>query len=152
VALSGATNRTGTQPLNAGDVLSATVQFSKPVFYNPDTGTLKLRLVIGSQTVEADYASGSGSAALEFHYTVAAGDNDADGVSVLANALVLSGSPASLQDAAGNVALLPHGAVSSNASYRVDTAAPLAGVVPWARCRADSPGLNSCWTGRVFIA
>ena len=72
----------------------------------------------------AMYASGTGNAPLVFTYTIQAGDNDTDGISIRANALALNSG--TIRDAAGNNATLTHNAVSGNASYKVDTTAPTA--------------------------
>ncbi len=61
---------------------------------------------------------------LVFTYTIQAGDNDIDGISIRANALALNSG--TIRDAAGNNATLTHNAVSDNASYKVDTTAPTA--------------------------
>ncbi|WP_453951577.1 Ig-like domain-containing protein [Bradyrhizobium sp. USDA 377] len=111
----GAQNNT----LNAGDVVSVTVSFSESVTV---TGTPQLALSIGGSPVQASYASGSGSTQLVFTYTIQAGQNDANGISINANALSLNGG--AITDAAGNAAVLTAAAVADNASYKVDTAAP----------------------------
>ncbi|MGE6218166.1 hypothetical protein ACLHZX_21460, partial [Aeromonas media] len=72
--------------------------------------------------VYADYVSGSGTASLVFQYTVLAGQTDANGISLDANALQANGG--TLRDAAGNAATLSHGVVADNTSYLVDTTAP----------------------------
>ncbi|MGE6197940.1 hypothetical protein ACLH0N_21295, partial [Aeromonas media] len=59
---------------------------------------------------------------LVFQYTVLAGQTDANGISLDANALQANGG--TLRDAAGNAATLGHGAVADNTSYLVDTTAP----------------------------
>ncbi|OHC66263.1 MAG: hypothetical protein A2040_09215 [Rhodocyclales bacterium GWA2_65_19] len=82
----------------------------------------QLALDIGGTTVQADYQGGSGTNALSFTYTVQAGQTDADGIAVAANALALNGG--TLKDAAGNAATITHNAVATNASYKVDTTAP----------------------------
>ena len=71
----------------AGATLSFTVNYSAAVTV---TGTPRLPLTIGSASVNATYASGSGSTALVFSYTVQAGDTDADGIAA-ASPLVLNG-------------------------------------------------------------
>jgi len=105
--------------LNAGDVLSVTVTFSENV---PVTDTPQLTLAVGDDNQTATYASGSGSAPLVFTYTIQAGDNDTDGISIRANALALNSG--TISDLAGNNATLTHSAVSDNNSYMVDTEAP----------------------------
>ncbi|MFD0961536.1 hypothetical protein, partial [Paenibacillus chungangensis] len=83
----------------AGDTLSLTVNYDEPVIVTG--GVPKLPLTIGSQTVEAAYASGTGSAALVFAYTLEANLEDADGIQLAA--AVLPGT-AEVKDAAGNEA------------------------------------------------
>ena len=70
-----------------GEVIEATVTFNKAVDV---TGTPQLALGIGSQTRQADYASGTGSTALVFRYTVVQADVDANGLSIAADALTLN--------------------------------------------------------------
>ncbi|MBB4369391.1 hypothetical protein GGD63_002179 [Bradyrhizobium sp. cir1] len=115
------TSATGAQnsTLNAGDVVSVTVTFSESVSV---TGTPQLALNIGGTSIQASYASGSGSSQLVFTYAIQAGQNDASGISIDANALSLNGG--TITDAAGNAAVLTAAAVTDNASYKVDTAAP----------------------------
>ncbi len=70
-----------------GDTILATVTFTKAVDV---TGAPQLGLLIGTNTRQAAYASGSGTAALVFRYVVASGDVDADGLSVPGSALGLN--------------------------------------------------------------
>ena len=51
----------------------------------------RIPFTLGTETRHAVYASGNGTRALAFHYTVAEGDADADGIEVAANALALNG-------------------------------------------------------------
>ena len=102
------------------DVVSATVTFSEN---SPVTDTPQLTLAVGEDNHTADYtSSGSGSTTKVFKYTIQAGDNDTDGISIGANALALNNG--TISDPAGNNATLTHNAVSSNSSYMVDTEAP----------------------------
>ncbi|MGQ3050358.1 MAG: DUF4347 domain-containing protein [Roseateles sp.] len=112
-------------PYNAGDVLSFTVSTSETVTVNTAGGTPRLALDMGGTTVYADYASGSGSAALLFRYTVQPGDTDANGIAVNG----LQGNGGTLRDAAGNdLAPALHG-VADSAGVIVDTTGPLASVI-----------------------
>jgi hypothetical protein len=120
-AISSASGITGTL-LNAGDTVTATVTYDQLVNLNLTAGSPTLALLIGSSTVQAAYVSGSGSTALVFTTTIAAGQTDIDGVSISLNALSLNG--ATLQDAFGNTALITAIAAADNASYLVDTTAP----------------------------
>jgi hypothetical protein len=110
--------------LNAGDSVTFTVNFSEAVTVDTTGGSPQLTLNIGGTLVQAAYVGGSNTSALSFSYTVLPGQNDADGISVGANALVLNGS--TIQDAAGNPAVVTHVAMADNAGYVVDTAAPVA--------------------------
>ncbi|GBG13993.1 uncharacterized protein NMK_1549 [Novimethylophilus kurashikiensis] len=105
--------------LNAGDVVSITVAMSESVVV---TGTPQLALNIGGTTVQANYASGSGSSSLVFTYTIQSNQTDTNGISLNANGLSLNGG--AINDAAGNLATLTYSAVADNASYKVDTTAP----------------------------
>ncbi|MGE4240801.1 beta strand repeat-containing protein, partial [Ramlibacter sp.] len=118
VAITGATGAQAST-LNAGDIVTVTVTMSEATTV---TGSPQVGLNVGGQTRQAVYASGSGSASLVFEYTVQAGDTDANGISVDANALGLNSG--TLKDAAGNDATLTHASVADNASYTVDTTAP----------------------------
>jgi hypothetical protein len=88
------------------------------------TGTPQLPLVVGSNNRTSTYASGTGNTPLVFQYTIQAGDNDTNGISIGTNVLALNSG--TIRDAAGNNATLTHSAVSANTSYKVDTTAPSA--------------------------
>jgi len=105
--------------LNEDDVVSVTATFSENV---PVTGTPQLFLDIGSDNRTAEYASGDNSTTLVFQYTILAGDNDTNGISIGENALDLNGG--TIMDAAGNNATLTHSSVADNSSYKVDTVLP----------------------------
>jgi len=118
IAISSATGIANSY-LNAGDIVNITVTTSEAVTV---TGTPNLALIIGASTVQASYASGSGSSALIFNYTILANQTDTAGISIAANALSLNSG--TINDPAGNATTLTSSAVSSNSSYRVDTTAP----------------------------
>lgn len=101
-----------------GGNLAFTVNYDEPVTVS---GSLSIDLTIGSQTVEAAYTAGSGSNALQFTYTIAAGDNDADGIGI-GNVIKLNSG--SLQDAAGNDASPSLNGVGSTTGVIVDSQAP----------------------------
>ncbi|NIF30162.1 DUF4347 domain-containing protein [Pantoea sp. Tr-811] len=103
----------------AGEVLSFTVNTSEAVFAS---GAPRLALDIGGTTRYATLVAGSsGGSTLVFEYTVQAGDNDADGISV-ASSLDLNGG--SVKDAAGNDMNLILNSVGSTAEVVVDSVAP----------------------------
>ena len=60
---------------------------------------------------------------MTFLYTIQAGENDTDGISISANALELP-TNTTLKDSTGNIASLTHDAVTHNAEYKVDTTTP----------------------------
>ena len=87
------------------------------------TGTPQLTLAVGDENQPANYtSSGSGDATKVFKYTIQAGDNDTNGISIRADALALDNG--TIMDLAENNAILTHIAVSDNNSYMVDTEAP----------------------------
>ena len=104
---------------NLNSEIQATVTFSETVKV---TGTPQLALTIGSEDENASYKSGSNSKKLVFEYTVAAGDEDRDGISIAADQLTLNGG--TIKDIAGNVADRDHDALATQANHKVD------GVVP----------------------
>ncbi len=95
------------------------VTFNRPVTV---TGTPRVALTVGAQTRQADYASGTGTRALTFRYTVVAADADADGIEVGASALALnSGAIADARDGTTAAALgLGSHALSAAAGHKVD--------------------------------
>ena len=106
----------------AGETISFTATFNGPVTV---TGTPQLPFSLGGVTQQAAYASGSDSAELVFSYTVAAGDNDADGVSWRADALSLNGGTIKFMTSivANRVdAALTHAAGDAQSGHKVDTA------------------------------
>jgi hypothetical protein len=103
----------------AGDVVSATVTFTDVVNV---TGTPQLTLNVGGSNKVANYASGTGTAALVFSYTIQAGDTDTNGISIGANALALNSG--TIKDVTTADATITHSSVADNASHKVDTTAP----------------------------
>ncbi len=114
----------------AGQVLHLVVTFSEPVTV---TGTPQLLLETGVTDESASYASGSGTSALEFDYTVQAGDTSSDLDAHDANALTLNGG--TIVDAEGNAAVRTltvgagnSGALANAKDLVVDTTSPGASV------------------------
>jgi len=101
----------------SGDALEFVVNFDEAVAVE---GTPQLALVIGSQTVYAEYVSGSGTA-LTFRYTIQAGQLDLDGIAIQS----LNTNGGSIKDAAGNAASLTlSGVVGSTAGVLVEATLP----------------------------
>ncbi|GAA0558101.1 Ig-like domain-containing protein [Chitinophaga japonensis] len=96
-----------------GDVLDFTVNLDENVTVS---GTPYLELTIGGTIVQADYVTGSGTSALLFRYTVQAGEQDLDGIT-LGSSIVLNGG--TLTDAAGNNANLALNSVGATTGVRV---------------------------------
>ena len=84
------------------------------------TGTPRVSLTVGSSVVYADYISGSGSSNLVFRYTIAAGDNDIDGIAV--GTLSLNGG--TILNSTGHSVNLTLNSIGSTAGVLIDTTAP----------------------------
>lgn len=83
-----ASGNSPTTRYSTGDVMSITVTFSDIMTV---TGTPQIAVVIGSNTRQFAYASGTGTAALVFSYTVVSGDAAAAAaVTVATSALALN--------------------------------------------------------------
>ena len=112
-----------------GETIGFTATFTAPVTV---TGAPTFAFMLGEETREAAYASGSGTAELVFAYTVQAGETDTDGISWKANALALGGGTVRLTTTDANVeedAALAHPAQREGlGEHRVD---------------ADPPGVES---------
>ncbi|TJZ79167.1 DUF4347 domain-containing protein [Chitiniphilus eburneus] len=107
---------------NAGDVLTFTVNVSEATVVDTAGGTPRLVLDVGGQTAYADYVSGSGGTALVFRYVVGAGQNDADGPTVVA----LDANGGNLHDSAGNALDTAVSGVGNTSGIVIDTTAPSA--------------------------
>jgi surface-anchored protein len=104
-------NRSGENPMQlippasrtylGGDQINLQVKFGFPIVV---TGTPRIALQLGENTVYADYISGSGTSTLLFRYTVAATDIDLDGVQLVTNVVDLNGG--TLTDPEGGAAVL----------------------------------------------
>jgi hypothetical protein len=108
VAISSATGAQS-KLLNAGDSVTLSVAMNDVTYV---TGTPTLNINIGGTPVSATYVSGTGTQTLVFSYTILAGQNDADGISISADSLALA--DGTLLDAAGNPATLTHTALTAN--------------------------------------
>lgn len=84
-----------------GDPIELQVYFGLPITV---TGTPRIALDLGGETVYAEYASGSGTATHQFVYQVGETDLDLDGVQLADNAIDLNGG--TLTDPLGTSALL----------------------------------------------
>ena len=98
-----------------GETIEVEVAFDGAV---KATGEPQLALTIGSETRHATFF-GWGSAFLYFAYTVQEGDRDEDGISIPANALLLSGGTITAPDGTTR-ADLTHAAVAPERGSKVD--------------------------------
>ena len=100
-----------------GDEVQIGLTFSEAVTV---TGAPQLTLDVGGQSRTAEYSEGSATTQLVFSYTVASGDEDTDGIAVVANSLALNGG--AIRAGATN-ATLTHAALQAN-DHKVDGIAP----------------------------
>ena len=111
---------------DVGETITFTLTFNGAVTV---AGTPRFGFVIGDQTRQATYASGSGTVDLVFSHTVAASDgDDPDGISWAANSLNLPGG-ASIKFTHADVnkridANLSHPSQAADPDQKVDTAKP----------------------------
>ena len=115
VAATGSGITNGTGDLNAGNVVTLTLNLSEAVTVSNGTPTLTL-----NDGAIATYTGGSGSNALTFSYTVAAGQNTTD----LAVTAVNLGT-AQVTDVAGNAANLAGALTSPIGTLQIDTTTPV---------------------------
>ena len=99
-----------------GQPMEFSVSFDGVIFVDTSGGTPRLELTVGAAHVFADYVAGSGSATLVFRHTVAAGENDNDGITV--GGLQLNGG--TLVDAASNPAAVSLAGVGSTVGVLVN--------------------------------
>ncbi|MCY4422344.1 MAG: cadherin domain-containing protein, partial [Acidimicrobiaceae bacterium] len=101
----------------AGEEITATVTFSKPVHVS---GSLLLLLQIGDNERRAVYSDGTGSDTLTFDYHVAADDTDSDGISIGANKLTLPDQVATVKDSSNVDADLSYVGLPADEDHKVD--------------------------------
>ena len=100
--------------------LDFTVNFNEAVIVNTAGGTPELSLTIGATVRQATFLGGSGTANLQFRYTIQSGDLDSDGITVGA----LSNSGATLRDSGGKDANLTLKTVGTTTNVLVDAVGP----------------------------
>ena len=114
VVASGTGISSGAGDLDAGNVVTLTLNLSEAVTVAGGTPTLTL-----NDGGTATYTGGSGSSALTFSYTVAAGQNTAD---LAVTAVNLNA--ATVKDGAGNAANLTGAVTNPAGTLQIDTTAP----------------------------
>ena len=100
-----------------GDEIQVGLTFSEAVTV---TGAPQLTLDVGGRSRTAEYSEGSTTTRLLFTYTVPSGDEDTDGIAVVANSLALNGG--AIRAGSTNAALT-HAGLQSN-DHKVDAIAP----------------------------
>ena len=124
----------GAGDLDAGKTVTLTLNLSEAVTVAGGTPTLTL-----NDGGTATYSGGSGSNALTFSYTVAAGQNTPD-LTVTA----VNFNSATIADAAGNVANLTGAVTNPAGMLQIDTAAPTINSI------VDSPSSGDFDAGKVI--
>ena len=108
-----------------GDSVVASVTFSESVTVDTTGGTPQLTIKMGGADKVLNYATGTGFDTLHFAgYTVAANDEDTDGLSIEANKLDANGGTIQKTADTSVVAVLTHTAVAASANHRVDGVKP----------------------------
>jgi hypothetical protein len=143
----GTTSGTLNSILNTGDTVQINVVFTETVTVS--SGTPYIAITIGASAVNAGYISGSGTSQLVFQYTILAGQNDSNGISIAANSLASNG--ATIVDLAGNTAVLTHNAVTDNASYVVDTSASTPTLTSGSFTTLDNATVTMQEAGTVYL-
>ena len=100
--VTGVTTSTGDGTFGQGSTVSLVVNFSESVVV---TGSPKLGIELARSSPNVDFSGGSGTNALSFNYLVGPDDANRDLNYTSTDALIL-GTGATIQDAAGNVAVL----------------------------------------------
>lgn len=100
-----------------GDSLTFVVQFSETAIVS---GTPYVSVIVGSQSRQASYLSGSGTSSLLFRYALQTGDMDMDGVAL--GAMSLNGG--TIENAGGAAADTTLNNVASTAGVFVNTQSP----------------------------
>ncbi|WP_027330129.1 tandem-95 repeat protein [Marinimicrobium agarilyticum] len=104
-----------------GDFLDFTVNTDESVTVDTGGGAPQIAITVGSTTRHATYISGSGTSSLVFRHTVQSGDEDADGITVVAS---LDTNGGSLKDSAGNDLSTALNNIGTTAGIIVDALAP----------------------------
>jgi subtilisin-like proprotein convertase family protein len=130
-----------------GSILPITITFTENVVV---TGSPTLTLATGGAGTPVAYASGSGTSTLTFTYTVGAGQNSPDLDDVSSSALSANGG--TLQDLAGNAAILllpapgQPGSLSQAKTLLIDTTPPSAPGMPAASSSPNQGTYTVTWS------
>ena len=135
VTTSGSGITSGSGDLGAGKTVTFTIAMSEAVTVNTTGGTPTLTLNDGGT---ATYSGGSGSNALTFSYTVAAGQNTADLAVTSYNA-----NGGAIADGAGKAATMTGAVTNPTGTLQIDTTAPTIASL------TESPASGDLGTGHV---
>ena len=153
-SVTGVNSSTADGTYGVGSVIDVQVTFNEIVHV---TGVPTLGLVLDAGTQAANYTSGSGSATLSFHYTVAAGDDTAN----LQNAGALNLNGGTIRDTVSNnanlVLLTGAGSLGNNKNLLIDTSGPtsptisIAGGASHTNLSSVSLGLGAVEATEMYI-
>jgi hypothetical protein len=149
------TSSTANGSYGVGSVITLKVAFSENVIVDTSGGTPTLALETGATDRAVSYSSGSGSKTLIFIYTVQAGDTSADLDFISSSALALNG--ATIQDAAGNNAILTlatpgaTGSLAANKALVIDGIAPIATLTAATIANTSSVTVQSTEAGTAYL-
>ena len=120
---------TGSGPYKVGGVITVRVTFSEAVAIRTSGNRFPyVPLRVGAvDAIATTTASSTAKTTYDFSYTVVAGDNDSDGISVAAISTLIMSRNAGVTDAAGNnltATALPDNLSSNQSDHKVDTVAP----------------------------
>ena len=135
VTASGTGITAGSGDLAAGSVMTLTLGLSSAVTVAGGTPTLKL-----NDGGVATYTGGSGSNALTFSYTVAAGQNTSD---LTVTAVNLNS--ATVKDGAGNAANLTGAVTNPSGTLQIDTTAPVISAI------SETPPSGALNAGKIVV-
>ena len=111
-------------PYKIGDAVTVAVVFSEAVTVDTTGGTPQITIDVGGSDKVLSYASGAGNTLLFSGYTVAANDEDTDGISIAANKLDDNDGTIKATAGANLDAVLTHAAVAASANHKVDGVKP----------------------------
>ena len=136
-----------------GEHVVVIVDFDRSASVDTVGGRPRIALQVGDSTRHATYLGAPGARpTYGFTYVVQAGDRDADGLSIGANALELNGSTLTAPDDTTAAAVLTHDSVPTSAAHKVDGSRAGVAEVQWLAV-GPPPSRDSTYTrGEVLYA
>ena len=111
--------------LTIGDKVEIDAVFTQAVTVRTSsTARPQIGVLIGTETRQARYVSGTGSATLRFEYEVADGDEDTDGIEIATDALTVPSGSSIRTQTDNRTVQLAHDAVAADAARTVDGVRP----------------------------